>query len=179
MQRNQSSVERCARRGCGAAAAATSLCLFAGSAFGQWMFQRAIDATVDERAYSIEQNTDGGYITAGVRTTTFGAQDIHVCRYTADGRSHHEKITFQAGPRGQFVFTGARPTSVAVTILPGSIPATFAERAMTSDPSSTESASSALSSPTPRLSFAPSPKRRSTPKRRPKPVTAIPSWKSV
>jgi hypothetical protein len=51
------------------------------------------------------------------------------CRYAAEGRPHHENITFRAGPRGHFVFTGSRPTSVSVTVHPGSLPHSLAQRA--------------------------------------------------
>ncbi len=44
------------------------------------------------------------------------------CRYFAGGKQHQSNVTFQGGAHGQFVFTGSRPSSVAVAVLPGGGP---------------------------------------------------------
>jgi formylglycine-generating enzyme required for sulfatase activity len=44
------------------------------------------------------------------------------CRYSAEGQQHQSSVTFNGAPGGQFVFTGSRPSSVAVVVQPGSVP---------------------------------------------------------
>jgi len=82
--RSRGAIGAC-RAGCLAAASLAGAALTA-PAFGQFMFQRHVEAGVSERAYSIEQTfDDGGYVTAGARTMTSGFSDIFVCRYKPDG----------------------------------------------------------------------------------------------
>ena len=53
------------------------------------------------------------------RSSDFGGTVLD-CRYSADGEQRQESVTFRTNATGQFVFTGSRPTSVAVSIVPGS-----------------------------------------------------------
>jgi formylglycine-generating enzyme required for sulfatase activity len=46
-------------------------------------------------------------------------------RYFAGGKQHVKNVTFQGGSGGQFVFTGGRPSNVAVVVLPGGGPSSL------------------------------------------------------
>ena len=45
-----------------------------------------------------------------------------MCRYEANGQSQQTELNYQAGPEGQFVFTGGRPANVSVSLSSGSSP---------------------------------------------------------
>ena len=44
------------------------------------------------------------------------------CRYDVGNQSQAREVTWQASPKGEFVFTGARPSNVSVVVKPGSVP---------------------------------------------------------
>jgi formylglycine-generating enzyme required for sulfatase activity len=44
------------------------------------------------------------------------------CRYDINGQPQQTEVRYEAGPQGQFVFTGARPANVTVSLVSGASP---------------------------------------------------------
>lgn len=44
------------------------------------------------------------------------------CRYLVEGQQQEREVAWHGAPGGEFVFTGARPANVSVTVAPGSAP---------------------------------------------------------
>ncbi len=57
-----------------------------------------------------------------IESASLPAGTVLECRYSAGGKQNQTNVTFQGGTGGQFVFTGSRPSSVAVAVLPGGGP---------------------------------------------------------
>jgi len=57
-----------------------------------------------------------------IESASLPAGTVLECRYSAGGKQNHSNVTFQGGAKGQFVFTGSRPSSVSVAVLPGGGP---------------------------------------------------------
>ena len=57
-----------------------------------------------------------------IESASLPAGAVLECRYSAGGKQNQTNVTFQGGAGGQFVFTGSRPSSVAVAVLPGGGP---------------------------------------------------------
>ena len=57
-----------------------------------------------------------------IESASLPAGTVLECRYSAGGKQNQTNATFQGGAGGQFVFTGSRPSNVAVAVLPGGGP---------------------------------------------------------
>ena len=57
-----------------------------------------------------------------IESASLPAGSVIECRFSAGGKQNQTNVTFQGGAKGQFVFTGSRPSSVAVAVLPGGGP---------------------------------------------------------
>jgi formylglycine-generating enzyme required for sulfatase activity len=57
-----------------------------------------------------------------IESAVLPAGTVLECRYFAGGRQSQTNVTFSGAAGGQFMFTGSRPSSVAVAVLPGGGP---------------------------------------------------------
>ena len=57
-----------------------------------------------------------------IESTSLPSGTVLECRYSAGGKQNQTNVAFQGGTGGQFVFTGSRPSNVAVAVLPGGGP---------------------------------------------------------
>ncbi len=57
-----------------------------------------------------------------IESASLPAGSVVECRYVVNGQQASSNVAFQGGGAGQFVFTGGRPSSVSIAVLPGGGP---------------------------------------------------------
>ncbi|MGB8170418.1 MAG: formylglycine-generating enzyme family protein [Chthoniobacteraceae bacterium] len=57
-----------------------------------------------------------------IESNALPAGSVVECRYVVNGQQATSNVAFQGGGAGQFVFTGGRPSSVSIAVLPGGGP---------------------------------------------------------
>jgi formylglycine-generating enzyme required for sulfatase activity len=57
-----------------------------------------------------------------IESASLPAGSVIECRYVVDGKQNQSNVTFEGHGPGQFVFTGGRPSSVSISVLPGGGP---------------------------------------------------------